>query len=194
MAQQDAYNQILMQMMKKNVVLLHGVTSSGKTEIYIHLIRKAIEEHKQVLYLLPEIALTVQIMERLHKVFGDRLGIYHSKYSDAERVEIWQKQLSCKPYDVILGARSAVFLPFQRLGLVIIDEEHETSFKQQDPAPRYHARSAAIMLANMYADAKVLLGTATPSMESYYNAQQGKYGLVELKTRDRKSTRLNSSH
>ena len=136
MAQQDAYNQILMQMMKKNVVLLHGVTSSGKTEIYIHLIRKAIEEHKQVLYLLPEIALTVQIMERLHKVFGDRLGIYHSKYSDAERVEIWQKQLSDKPYDVILGARSAVFLPFQRLGLVIIDEEHETSFKQQDPAPR----------------------------------------------------------
>lgn len=120
-------------------------------------------------------------MERLHKVFGDRLGIYHSKYSDAERVEIWQKQLSGKPYDVILGARSAVFLPFQRLGLVIIDEEHETSFKQQDPAPRYHARSAAIMLANMYADAKVLLGTATPSMESYYNAQQGKYGLVELK-------------
>lgn len=112
-------------------------------------------------------------MERLHKVFGDRLGIYHSKYSDAERVEIWQKQLSGKPYDVILGARSAVFLPFQRLGLVIIDEEHETSFKQQDPAPRYHARSAAIMLANMYADAKVLLGTATPSMESYYNAQRG---------------------
>ena len=183
MPQQDAYNQILMQILKKNVVLLHGVTSSGKTEIYIHLIRKAIEEHRQVLYLLPEIALTVQIMERLHKVFGDRLGIYHSKYSDAERVEIWQKQLSGHPYDVILGARSAVFLPFQKLGLVIIDEEHETSFKQQDPAPRYHARSAAIVLANMYPEAKVLLGTATPSMESYYNAQQGKYGLVELKTR-----------
>ena len=182
-AQQDAYNGILMQMMKHNVVLLHGVTSSGKTEIYIHLIKKAIEEHKQVLYLLPEIALTVQIMERLHKVFGDRLGIYHSKYSDAERVEIWQKQLSGHPYDVILGARSAVFLPFQNLGLVIIDEEHETSFKQQDPAPRYHARSAAIVLASMYEGAKVLLGTATPSMESYYNAQQGKYGLVELKTR-----------
>ena len=181
--QQDAYNQILMQMLKKNVVLLHGVTSSGKTEIYIHLIRKAIEEHRQVLYLLPEIALTVQIMERLHKVFGDRLGIYHSKYSDAERVEIWQKQLSGHPYDVILGARSAVFLPFLKLGLVIIDEEHETSFKQQDPAPRYHARSAAIVLANMYPEAKVLLGTATPSMESYYNAQQGKYGLVELKSR-----------
>ncbi|MFR4050523.1 MAG: primosomal protein N' [Segatella copri] len=182
LAQQDAYNGILMQMMKKDVVLLHGVTSSGKTEIYIHLIRKAIEEHKQVLYLLPEIALTVQIMERLHRVFGDRLGIYHSKYSDAERVEIWQKQLSDHPYDVILGARSAVFLPFKNLGLVIIDEEHETSFKQQNPAPRYHARSAAIVLAKMYG-AKTLLGTATPSMESYYNAQQGKYGLVELKTR-----------
>lgn len=182
LAQQDAYNGILMQMMKKDVVLLHGVTSSGKTEIYIHLIKKAIEEHKQVLYLLPEIALTVQIMERLHRVFGDRLGIYHSKYSDAERVEIWQKQLSDHPYDVILGARSAVFLSFKNLGLVIIDEEHETSFKQQDPAPRYHARSAAIVLAKMYG-AKTLLGTATPSMESYYNAQQGKYGLVELKTR-----------
>ena len=183
MPQQDAYNQILMQMMKKNVVLLHGVTSSGKTEVYIHLIKQVLDEHKQVLYLLPEIALTVQIMERLHRVFGDRLGIYHSKYSDAERVEIWQKQMSDHPYDVILGARSAVFLPFQKLGLVIVDEEHETSFKQQDPAPRYHARSAAIVLASMYPEAKVLLGTATPSMESYYNAQQGKYGLVEMKTR-----------
>lgn len=182
-AQQDAYNQILLQMMKKDVVLLHGVTSSGKTEVYIHLIKQAIDNHKQVLYLLPEIALTVQIMERLHKVFGDRLGIYHSKYSDAERVEIWKKQMSGHPYDVILGARSAVFLPFQNLGLVIIDEEHETSFKQQDPAPRYHARSAAIVLARMYPGAKVLLGTATPSLESYYNAQEGKYGLVELKTR-----------
>lgn len=182
MPQQDAYNQILLQMMKKNVILLHGVTSSGKTEVYIHLIKQALDEHKQVLYLLPEIALTVQIMDRLHRVFGDRLGIYHSKYSDAERVEIWQKQMSERPYDVILGARSAVFLPFKNLGLVIIDEEHESSFKQQDPAPRYHARSAAIVLANMYG-AKTLLGTATPSMESYYNAQQGKYGLVEMKTR-----------
>lgn len=182
-AQQEAYNKILLQMMKKNVVLLHGVTSSGKTEVYIHLIKQALDNHKQVLYLLPEIALTVQIMERLHKVFGDRLGIYHSKYSDAERVEIWQKQMSAHPYDVILGARSAVFLPFQNLGLVVIDEEHETSFKQQDPAPRYHARSAAIVLAGMYPDCKVLLGTATPSMESFYNAQEGKYGLVELKTR-----------
>ena len=182
-AQTEAYNHILMQMMGHPVTLLHGVTSSGKTEIYIHLIQKAINEHKQVLYLLPEIALTVQITERLKAVFGNRLGIYHSKYSDAERVEIWKKQLSSNSYDVILGARSAVFLPFHRLGLVIIDEEHEQSFKQQDPAPRYHARSAAIVLAQMYAGAKTLLGTATPSMESYYNAKQGKYGLVELSRR-----------
>lgn len=181
-AQQDAYNEILMQMLHKNVVLLHGVTSSGKTEIYIHLIQKALAEHKQVLYLLPEIALTVQIMQRLQHVFGNRLGIYHSKYSDAERVEIWQKQLSGHPYDVILGARSAVFLPFRNLGLVIIDEEHENSFKQQDPAPRYHARSAAIVLAQMYG-AKTLLGTATPSLESAYNAKTGKYGLVRLTRR-----------
>lgn len=181
--QTEAYNHILVQMMGHPVTLLHGVTSSGKTEIYIHLIQKAINEHKQVLYLLPEIALTVQITERLKAVFGNRLGIYHSKYSDAERVEIWKKQLSSNPYDVILGARSAVFLPFHRLGLVIIDEEHEQSFKQQDPAPRYHARSAAIVLAQMYAGAKTLLGTATPSMESYYNAKQGKYGLVELSRR-----------
>ena len=182
-AQTEAYNHILVQMMGHPVTLLHGVTSSGKTEIYIHLIQKAINEHKQVLYLLPEIALTVQITERLKAVFGNRLGIYHSKYSDAERVEIWKKQLSSNPYDVILGARSAVFLPFHRLGLVIIDEEHEQSFKQQDPAPRYHARSAAIVLAQMYAGTKTLLGTATPSMESYYNAKQGKYGLVELSRR-----------
>ena len=177
--QQDAYNQIQFSFLKKNVTLLHGVTSSGKTEIYIHLIRQALEQKQQVLYLLPEIALTVQIMQRLQHVFGNRLGIYHSKYSDAERVEIWQKQLSQNPYDVILGARSAVFLPFQRLGLVIIDEEHETSYKQQDPMPRYHARSAAIMLAQLF-KAKTLLGTATPSLESYHNAKTGKYGLVEL--------------
>ena len=182
-AQTEAYNHILVQMMGHPVTLLHGVTSSGKTEIYIHLIQKAINEHKQVLYLLPEIALTVQITERLKAVFGNRLGIYHSKYSDAERVEIWKKQLSSNPYDVILGARSAVFLPFHRLGLVIIDEEHEQSFKQQDPAPRYHARSAATVLAKMYAGAKTLLGTATPSMESYYNAKHGKYGFVELSRR-----------
>lgn len=180
--QQDAYNQIQFSFLKKNVTLLHGVTSSGKTEIYIHLIRHALEQKKQVLYLLPEIALTVQIMQRLQHVFGNRLGIYHSKYSDAERVEIWQKQLSRHPYDVILGARSAVLLPFQNLGLVIIDEEHETSYKQQDPAPRYHARSAAIVLAQMFG-AKALLGTATPSLESYHNAKTGKYGLVTLQER-----------
>ena len=177
--QQDAFNKIQFSFLGKNVTLLHGVTSSGKTEIYIHLIRQALEKKQQVLYLLPEIALTVQIMQRLQHVFGNRLGIYHSKYSDAERVEIWQKQLSPQPYDVILGARSAVFLPFQHLGLVIIDEEHETSYKQQDPMPRYHARSAAIVLAQMFG-AKTLLGTATPSMETYYNAKTGKYGLVEL--------------
>ena len=182
-AQQAAEDSIQKQFNEKNVVLLHGVTSSGKTEIYIHLIKKAIDEGKQVLYLLPEIALTVQMTRRLQNVFGSRLGIYHSKYSDAERVEIWKKQLSSEPYDVILGARSAVFLPFTRLGLVIVDEEHETSFKQQDPAPRYHARSAAIILARMYEGAKVLLGTATPSMESYHNACTGKYGYVQLTTR-----------
>ena len=177
-AQETAYNEILMSFLRKQVTLLHGVTSSGKTEIYIHLIQREIDQHRQVLYLLPEIALTVQMMDRLRRVFGDRLGIYHSKYSDAERVEIWQKQLSGHPYDVILGARSAVFLPFQNLGLVIIDEEHETSFKQQDPMPRYHARSAAIMLGT-----KVLLGTATPSMETYHNARTGKYGYVQLTER-----------
>ena len=177
-AQQDAYNQILLSFMKKQVTLLHGVTSSGKTEIYIHLIQRELDQHRQVLFLMPEIALTVQMMQRLQRVFGNRLGIYHSKYSDAERVEIWQKQLSQNPYDVILGARSAIFLPFQRLGLVIVDEEHETSYKQQDPMPRYHARSAAIMLG-----AKTLLGTATPSMESYYNTQTGKYGYVSLTER-----------
>ena len=182
-AQQAAEDSIQKQFNEKNVVLLHGVTSSGKTEIYIHLIKKAIDEGKQVLYLLPEIALTVQMTRRLQNVFGSRLGIYHSKYSDAERVEIWKKQLSNEPYDVILGARSAVFLPFTRLGLIIVDEEHETSFKQQDPAPRYHARSTAIMLARMYEGAKVLLGTATPSMESYHNACTGKYGYVQLTTR-----------
>ena len=197
--QQEAYNSILMSMMKKNVTLLHGVTGSGKTEIYIHLIQRALDRKEQVLYLLPEIALTVQMMQRLQRVFGNRLGIYQSRYSDAERVEIWQKQLSQNPYDVILGARSAVFLPFQRLGLVIVDEEHETSYKQQDPAPRYHARSVAIMLAQMrneklemrndddshssFRTCKVLLGTATPSLESYHHAKTGKYGLVELMER-----------
>lgn len=181
-AQQRAYDEIQETFKTKNVTLLHGVTSSGKTEIYIHLIDKTLREGRQVLYLLPEIALTVQIMKRLRNVFGDRLGIYHSKYSDAERVEIWNRQLSDNPYGVILGARSALFLPFSNLGLVIVDEEHETSFKQQDPAPRYHARSAAIVLASM-CWAKVLLGSATPSAESYNNALTGKYGLVSIMTR-----------
>ena len=180
--QQDAFNQIQFAFLQKSVTLLHGVTSSGKTEIYIHLIQQALDKKQQVLYLLPEIALTVQMMDRLHRVFGNRLGIYHSKYADAERVEIWQKQLSKNPYDVILGARSAVFLPFQRLGLVIVDEEHETSYKQQDPMPRYHARSAAIVLAQSLG-AKVLLGTATPCAETWHNAQTGKYGLVTLTER-----------
>lgn len=182
-AQAEAYNGILFSFMKKNVTLLHGVTSSGKTEIYIHLIQRELDQGRQVLYLLPEIALTVQIMERLQRIFGSRLGIYHSKYSDAERVEMWHKQLSDAPFDVILGARSAVLLPFRRLGLIIVDEEHETSYKQQDPAPRYHARSAAIMLAAMHGGAKTLLGTATPSMETLHNAKTGKFGLVELTTR-----------
>jgi len=181
-AQRKAFDEIQDTFRTKNVILLHGVTSSGKTEIYIHLIDKTLREGGQVLYLLPEIALTVQIMKRLRNVFGDRLGIYHSKYSDAERVEIWKRQLSDNPYGVVLGARSALFLPFSNLRLVIVDEEHETSFKQQDPAPRYHARSAAIMLASM-CGAKVLLGSATPSAESYSNALTGKYGLVSIMTR-----------
>ena len=180
--QQQAYDDIRGQFKEKNVVLLHGVTSSGKTEIYIHLIEEAISGGKQVLYLLPEIALTVQMMTRLKRVFGNRLGIYHSKYSDAERVEIWQKQFSDQPYDVILGARSAVFLPFKRLGLVIVDEEHESSYKQQDPAPRYHARSVAIVMAQAVG-AKTLLGTATPSIETYHNALTGKFGLVTITRR-----------
>ncbi len=183
--QQKALAEILQTFQQKNVCLLHGVTSSGKTEIYIQLIEQALSEGKQVLYLLPEIALTTQITQRLQRVFGNKLGIYHSKFSDNERVEIWQKQLSEEPFDVILGVRSSVFLPFQRLGLVIVDEEHENTYKQQDPAPRYHARNAAIMLAHK-AGAKTLLGTATPSIESWYNATEaGKYGLVQLTERYR---------
>ena len=180
--QQRAHDEIVQSFQEKNVCLLHGVTSSGKTEVYIHLIEETIRQGKQVLYLLPEIALTTQITERLQRVFGSRLGIYHSKFPDAERVEIWQKQLGEKSYDVILGVRSSIFLPFRNLGLVIIDEEHENTYKQQDPAPRYHARSSAIMLASMF-KAKVLLGTATPGVETYFNATSGKYGLVELKER-----------
>ncbi|RJU33253.1 primosomal protein N' [Bacteroides sp. AM44-19] len=180
--QQRAYHAILENFQSKNVCLLHGITASGKTEVYIHLIEETIREGKQVLYLLPEIALTAQITERLQRVFGSRLGIYHSKFPDAERVEIWQKQLSEADYDIILGVRSSVFLPFRNLGLVIVDEEHENTYKQQDPAPRYHARNAAIVLASMYG-AKTLLGTATPSVETWHNATSGKYGLVELKER-----------
>lgn len=180
--QQKAHDEITESFRTKNVCLLHGVTSSGKTEVYIHLIEETIRQGKQVLYLLPEIALTTQITERLQRVFGSRLGIYHSKFPDAERVEIWQKQLSEEGYDIILGVRSSVFLPFRNLGLVIVDEEHENTYKQQDPAPRYHARNAAIVLAAMYG-AKTLLGTATPSVETWQNATSGKYGLVELKER-----------
>lgn len=180
--QQVAYDDIHGVWQSHDVCLLHGVTSSGKTEVYIHLINEQLRQGKQVLYLLPEIALTRQMTERLRCVFGNRLGVYHSKFSDAERVEVWQKQLSETPFDVVLGVRSSVFLPFRDLGLVIVDEEHEPTYKQQDPAPRYHARSVAVMLASRFGG-KVLLGTATPSIESYYNAQCGKYGLVQLTQR-----------
>ena len=183
-AQQKAFDGIEDSFKQKNVTLLHGVTSAGKTEIYIHLITKALERGEQVLYMLPEIALTKQIVERLRRVFGNRIGLYHSKFTDAERVEIWKKQLSDTPYDIILGVRSSVFLPFQKLGLVIIDEEHENSYKQQEPAPRYNARNAGIVLASFFG-AKTLLGTATPSIESYFNATTGKYALVSLNTRHR---------
>ncbi|MBR6433495.1 MAG: primosomal protein N' [Bacteroides sp.] len=180
--QRQALHDIRESFLTKNVCLLYGVTASGKTEIYIHLIEETIRRGKQVLYLLPEIALTAQITERLQRVFGSRLGIYHSKFPDAERVEIWQKQMTEESYDIILGVRSSVFLPFRNLGLVIVDEEHENTYKQQEPAPRYHARNAAIMLASM-CGAKTLLGTATPSVETWHNALSGKYGLVGLKER-----------
>ncbi len=180
--QQTAFDEIQTTFQTKDVTLLHGVTSSGKTEIYIHLIKEAISQGKQVLYLLPEIALTTQITQRLRNIFGNEMGVYHSKFSDAERVEVYQRQLSGNPYKLILGVRSSVFLPFMDLGLVIIDEEHETSYKQQDPAPRYHARSGAIMLAKQYG-AKTLLGTATPSLETYSMAHSGKYGYVALTQR-----------
>ncbi|MCD8194206.1 MAG: primosomal protein N' [Tannerellaceae bacterium] len=166
----------------KDVCLLHGVTSSGKTEIYIHFISQLLAMGRQVLYLLPEIAITTQITERLAKIFGDKLLVYHSRFSDNERVEIWNKLLNDSSPRLILGVRSSLFLPFSDLGLVIVDEEHENSYKQQDPAPRYHARNAAIILAGMHG-AKTLLGSATPSIDSYFNAVSGKYGLVELKTR-----------
>ncbi|MBS3806544.1 MAG: primosomal protein N' [Bacteroidales bacterium] len=184
-AQQQAFQSVQQQFREKGVVLLHGVTSSGKTELYIHLIREQLEKGYQVLYLLPEIALTSQIIHRLKAVFGDQVGVYHSRFPDSERVEIYNQLLDASNvnrYQVILGVRSSVFLPFSRLGLVIVDEEHENTYKQFDPAPRYHARDVAIVLASMHR-AGTLLGTATPSIESYYNARRGKYGLVELFTR-----------
>lgn len=183
--QERALKEVKQLFKKLPAVLLHGVTSSGKTEIYIHLIQEELKKGKQVLYLLPEIALTTQIIGRLKHHFGDKIGIYHSKYSDAERVEVYRNLAGMtekKPYDIILGVRSAVFLPFKDLGLIIIDEEHENTYKQFDPAPRYNARDAATILG-LFTGAKLILGTATPSFESFYNAQTNKYGLVELKER-----------
>lgn len=182
--QQEACNLVVENFASKDVVLLHGVTSSGKTEIYLHLIKDAINKGKQVLYLLPEIAITTQIINRLRVHFGNDVGVYHSKFSDNERVEIWNKLNAgdLNAYKIILGVRSSVFLPFSNLGLVIVDEEHENTYKQYEPAPHYHARDAAIMLATMH-KGKTLLGTATPSVESYYNTTIGKYGLVELMQR-----------
>ncbi len=181
-AQQNAHDEIVALWEKQHVVLLHGVTSSGKTEVYIQLIKETIARGQQVLFLLPEIALTTQITDRLGRVFGEKLGVYHSKFPDNERVELWKKQLSETPFPLILGVRSSLFLPFQNLGLVIIDEEHESSYKQQDPAPRYHARDTAILMAHQ-AGAKVLLGTATPAVETYAHAQDGKYGYVAMNQR-----------
>jgi primosomal protein N' (replication factor Y) len=168
----------------KNIVLLHGITSSGKTEIYFHLIQQVLEQGKQVLYLLPEIAITSQMINRMQRYFKNRVGVFHSKYSDSERVEVWKRLMenNAEGIQIILGVRSSVFLPFQNLGLVIVDEEHENTYKQNDPAPRYHARDAAMVLAQMY-NAKVLLGSATPSVESYFHATAGKYGLVNLNER-----------
>lgn len=179
--QQDVLTGISKQFAQKDVVLLHGITSSGKTQLYIKLIEEVMASGRQVLYLLPEIALTTHIIERLRRYFGESIGVYHSRFNDQERVEVWQKVLDGS-YKIVLGARSSVFLPFADLGLIVVDEEHETSYKQFDPAPRYNARDAAIYLGAMY-KGKVLLGSATPSIESYYNAQAGKYGFAELKTR-----------
>lgn len=183
-AQRTAMEEIEEAFKEKDITLLHGVTSSGKTEIYIHLINKYIEQGKQVLYLLPEIALTTQITERLRRVFGDRMGVYHSKFTDVQRLNVYKTQASDTPFDLILGVRSSLFLPFQRLGLIIIDEEHETSYKQQEPAPRYHARNAAMILARQFG-AKTLLGTATPSIETYHSARKNRYGYVQLTQRYR---------
>ena len=179
-AQQTAFEEIKQSFVQKEVCLLHGVTSSGKTEIYIKLIEEYISDGKQILYLLPEIALTTQLVGRLRDYFGNNVAVFHSKYSNNERVEVWQQVLEHSPKaQIVIGARSALFLPFSNLGLIIVDEEHEQTFKQVDPAPRYHARDASIVLANSH-KAKVLLGSATPSIETYYNSQSGKYGLVEI--------------
>ena len=180
--QQKALEEIKDSFKEKDITLLFGVTSSGKTEIYIQLIKEAIEKGKQVLYLLPEIALTTQITDRLKAVFGNKLAVYHSKFNDNERAEVWNNLLRNNDIQVILGARSAIFLPFRDLDLVIVDEEHESSYKQQDPAPRYNARNAAIVLASLF-NTKTLLGTATPSLETYNNALTGRYGLVRLDKR-----------
>lgn len=180
-AQREAHSQLKELLKEKNVCLLHGITSSGKTQVYIKLIEEYIQQGKQVLYLLPEIALTSQVIRRLQKHFGGYIGIYHSKFSQNERIEIWNK-IKSGELKIILGARSALFLPFNDLGFIVVDEEHDASFKQQDPAPRYHARDCAIYYAGLF-QARVLLGSATPSVESYYNAMQGKYGLVTLKER-----------
>lgn len=177
--QQQAHDDIIKIFQERQVCLLHGVTSSGKTEVYIKLIEEAIANGRQVLYLLPEIALTTQITKRLGRIFGKKMGVYHSKFPDAERVELWKRQLTPQAFPLILGARSSIFLPFQNLGLVIVDEEHDQSYKQQDPAPRYQARDTATMLAHL-CGAKVLLGTATPSLETYHNATTGKYGIVRM--------------
>ena len=180
-AQTEARDAILQHFETKDIALLHGVTGSGKTEIYIDLIQKVLENGSQVLMMLPEIALTTQIVVRLKKVFGEKIGIYHSKFSDNERVEVWQGVAEGR-FSFVVGVRSSVFLPFENLGLIIVDEEHETSYKQHDPAPRYHARDVAIMLGKQH-KGKVLLGSATPSVESYYHARQGRYGLVPLTVR-----------
>lgn len=181
-SQQRALAEIEISFAQKDVCLLHGVTSSGKTEVYIELIERTLAAGKQVLYLVPEIALTTQLTERLGRIFGERMAVYHSRFPDAERTELWLKQASSAPYGLLLGARSALWLPLHNLGLIIVDEEHETSYKQQDPAPRYHARDVALVLAKR-AGAKVLLGTATPAVETYHHTQQGKYALIELHER-----------
>ncbi len=179
--QQGARQQILQHFDDKDTVLLHGITGSGKTEVYISLIREALDNGTQVLYLLPEIALTTQIVGRLKKIFGGQMGVYHSRFSDNERVEVWQGVLN-GTFPLVVGVRSSIFLPFHNLGLIIVDEEHETSYKQYDPAPRYHARDTALVLSRMHGG-KTLLGSATPSVESYYQAEQDKFGLVELTRR-----------